>query len=244
MYYQELIQKFWESGPKAQLGTTAVAIYLYLLKLANDNNGYDVSVSDVAIGNTLGLTRKTVKSAREALRRSGLVRYESKNGYSCSYRIVRDYPLSTQKDKEDQKVKRKNKPQIPVIEKNENLPLDGLPTISTPEITEQKEKVPFDNRTPELLKIIFSNPSLEEFMAYAYTLSDYEESMDPDIKEKYATWSGNDWCNNLGKPITNWKSSLKNLLPYIKNRNDNGQLSLESIPVIKSPNDSFKEHKC
>ena len=63
MYYQELIQKFWESGPKAQLGTTAVAIYLYLLKLANDNNGYDVTVSDVAIGNILGLTRKTVKSA-------------------------------------------------------------------------------------------------------------------------------------------------------------------------------------
>jgi hypothetical protein len=235
MYYQELIQKFWESGPKAQLGTTAVAIYLYLLKLANDNNGYDVTVSDVAIGNTLGLTRKTVKSAREALGKSGLVRYESKNGYSCSYRIVQDYPLSIQKDKKDQKAKRKNNPRIPVIEKKENLPLDGLPVISTPETTEQKEKAPFDNIRSEPLKIIVSNPSLEEFMAYAYTLSGYEESMDSPIKERYALWSSNDWCNNLGRPITNWKSSLKNLLPYIKNRNDNGQLSLDSIPIIKPP---------
>ncbi|QDZ62250.1 hypothetical protein EVD20_04565 [Elizabethkingia bruuniana] len=72
-------------------------------------------------------------------------------------------------------------------------------------------------------------------MAYAYTLSGYEESMESDIKEKYALWAGQEWCNNLGKPITNWKSSLKNLLPYIKNRTDNEQLSLESIPVIKPP---------
>jgi len=235
MYYQELIQKFWESGPKAQLGTTAAAIYLYLLKLANDNNGYDVTVSDVAIGNTLGLTRKTVKSAREALLNSGLVRYESKNGYSCSYRIVPDYPLSIQKDKKDQKAKRKNNRRIPVIEKKENLPLDGLPVISPPETTEQKEKGSFDSREPQPFKIVVSNPSLEEFMAYAYTLSGYEASMESDIKEKYALWAGQDWCNNLGKPITNWKSSLKNLLPYIKNEADNGQLSLESIPVIKPP---------
>ncbi|PRA97556.1 hypothetical protein CQ046_21560 [Chryseobacterium sp. MYb7] len=235
MYYQELIQKFWESGPKAQLGTTAVAIYLYLLKLANDNNRYDVTVSDVAIGNTLGLTRKTVKSAREALLNSGLVRYESKNGYSCSYRIVQDYPLSIQKDKEDQKAKRKNNPRIPVIEKKENLSLTGLPVISTPETTEQKEKASFDNGAPQPFKTVVGNPSLEEFMAYAYTLSGYEASMESDIKEKYALWAGNDWCNNLGKPITNWKSSLKNLLPYIKNGTDNGQLSLDSIPVIKPP---------
>lgn len=235
MYYQELIQKFWESGPKVQLGTTAVAIYLYLLKLANDNNGYDVTVSDVAIGNTLGLTRKTVKSAREALLKSGLVRYESKNGYSCSYRIVPDYPLSIQKDEKDQKAKRKNNPRIPVIEKNENLTLDGLPVISIPETTEQKEKESFDNGEPEPFTIIANIPSLEEFIDYAKMLSGYEESMHSAIKERYALWANCNWCNNLGKPITSWKSSLKNLLPYIKNRTDNGQLSLDSIPSIKPP---------
>jgi len=234
MYYQELIQKFWEFGPKAQLGTTAVAIYLYLLKLANDNNGYDVTVSDVAIGNTLGLTRKTVKSAREALLSSGLVRYKSKNGYSCSYRIVQDYPLSIQKDEKGQKAKRKNNPRIPGIEKNENLPLDGLPVIGTPETTEKKEKASFDNREPAPFKMRKS-PSLEEFMAYAHTLSGYEESMYSAIKERYALWANSNWCNNLGKPITSWKSSLKNLLPYIKNEADNGQLSLDSIPSIKPP---------
>ncbi|MDV3586888.1 MULTISPECIES: helix-turn-helix domain-containing protein [Elizabethkingia] len=234
MYYQELIQKFWESGPKAQLGTTAVAIYLYLLKLANDNNGYDVTVSDVAIGNILGLTRKTVKSAREALRNAGLVRYESKNGYSCSYRIVRDYPLEILSQEKRQKLKIKNNSQTATTEKIENLPPVGL-SMSIPETTEQKEKASFDNREPEPFTIIANIPSLEEFTDYAKTLSGYEESMHSAIKERYALWANCNWCNNLGKPITSWKSSLKNLLPYIKNRTDNGQLSLDSIPSIKPP---------
>ncbi|THV57543.1 helix-turn-helix domain-containing protein [Chryseobacterium candidae] len=234
MYYQELIQKFWESGPKAQLSTTAVAIYLYLLKLANDNNEYDVTVSNVAIADTLGITRKTVKSAKEALRNSGLVRYESKNGYSCSYRIVLDYPLSTQKYEKDQKVKRKNNPRTPVIDGNRNFSSVGLPALSTPKTTEQEEKASLDNSTAKYYKIA-KIPTLKEFMDYACTLNGYEISMKSYIKEKYALWTNNDWCNNLGKPITNWKSTLKNLLPYIKNRTDNEKLSLESIPTIKPP---------
>ncbi|PTT43084.1 hypothetical protein DBR28_01135 [Chryseobacterium sp. HMWF028] len=234
MYYQELIQKFWESGPKAQLGTTAVVIYLYLLKLANDNNAYNITVSDTAIGSTLGITRKTVKSAREVLRNSGLVQYKNKKGCCYSYRIVLDYPLSIQKEEIKQELKIKHNHQKATKEKNENLPLVGLPALGTPKIIEQEDTASFDSKVPEPFKVI-NNPSLEEFMEFVYTLRGYEISMDPAIKERYALWTGNDWCNNLGKPITNWKSSLKNLLPYMKNRIDNGQLSLESIPTIKPP---------
>ena len=72
-------------------------------------------------------------------------------------------------------------------------------------------------------------------MVYAHTLDGYEGSMDLDIEEKYALWAGNGWRNNLGKPITNWKSSLKNILPYMKNKTDKGLFSVESIPNIKHP---------
>lgn len=234
MYYQELTQKFWVFGPKAQLSTTAVALYLYLLKLANDNNGYDVSVSDRTIGSTLGITRKTVKSAREALLNSGLVWYESKKGYSCSYRIVLNYPLPIPSQENSQKVIIKHNDLTSIAGKNENLASVGLPTLNIPKITDHKENASFYKYKAKPFKMV-NKPSLEEFMDYAYTLSSYEASMDSDIKEKYAVWGNNDWCNNLGKPITNWKSSLKNLLPYIKNRTDNEQLSLESIPTIKPP---------
>ncbi|WP_024568769.1 helix-turn-helix domain-containing protein [Elizabethkingia anophelis] len=234
VYYLELIQRFWEFGPKARLSTTATVVYLYLLKRASDNNGYNVVISDVMLSETLGLTRKTIKPAKEALRNLGLIQYESRKGLSCSYRIVRDYPLEILSQEKRQKLKIKNNSQTATTEKIENLPPVGL-SMSIPETTEQKEKASFDNREPEPFTIIANIPSLEEFIDYAKTLSGYEESMHSAIKERYALWANCNWCNNLGKPITSWKSSLKNLLPYIKNRTDNGQLSLDSIPSIKPP---------
>ncbi|CAM3745656.1 helix-turn-helix domain-containing protein [Elizabethkingia occulta] len=232
MYYLELIQRFWEFGPKARLSTTAIVIYLYLLKLASDNNGYNVAISDVMLSETLGLTRKTIKPAKEALRNLGLIQYESRKGLSCSYRIVLDYPLQVPGQEKVQQAEKNL--QASIVEKSENSPLVELSGIPIPETTEQKENTLLYNNDAESFKTI-KGPSLEEFMAYAHTLDCYEGSMDLDIEEKYALWAGNGWRNNLGKPITNWKSSLKNILPYMKNKTDNGLFSVESIPNIKHP---------
>jgi hypothetical protein len=37
-----------------------------------------------------------------------------------------------------------------------------------------------------------------------------------DLKLKYDSWIANDWKNGNDKQIKNWKSSLLNTLPYIK----------------------------
>ncbi|AVF49547.1 hypothetical protein AL492_00365 [Elizabethkingia anophelis] len=232
VYYLELIQRFWEFGPKARLSTTATVVYLYLLKQASDNNGYDVVISDVMLSERLGLTRKTLKPAKEALRNLGLIQYENRKGLSCSYRIVLDYPLQVPGQ---EKVQQKGKNiQAPIVEKSENSPLAEPSKIPIPKTTEQKESTLLYNSALKPFKTT-KGPSLEEFMAYAHTLDAYEASMDSDIEEKYALWAGNGWRNNLGKPITNWKSSLKNILPYMKNKTDNGLFSIESIPNIKHP---------
>lgn len=42
MYYQELIQKLWDFNKKT-IGSTAIAMYLYLLKLGNDAESYTIS---------------------------------------------------------------------------------------------------------------------------------------------------------------------------------------------------------
>ncbi|WP_181185879.1 helix-turn-helix domain-containing protein [Elizabethkingia anophelis] len=228
----ELIQRFWEFGPKARLSTTAIVIYLYLLKLASDNNGYNVVISDVMLSETLGLTRKTIKPAKEVLRNLGLIQYESRKGLSCSYRIVLDYPLQAPGQEKGQKII--NNLQVQILKKSNNSPLVEPSGIPIPETTEQKESTFLYNNVPEPFKTT-KGPSLEEFMAYAHTLDGYEGSMDLDIEEKYALWAGNGWRNNLGKPIANWKSSLKNILPYMKNKTDNGLFSVESIPNIKHP---------
>lgn len=232
VYYLELIQRFWEFGPKARLSTTATVVYFYLLKRASDNNGYNVVISDVMLSETLGLTRKTIKPAKEALRNLGLIQYESRKGLSCSYRIILNYPLQVSGQ---EKVQQKGKNiQAPIVGKSENSTLVEPSEIPIPETKEQKESTLLHNDILKPFKTT-KGPSLKEFMAYAHTLDGYEASMDLDIEEKYTLWAGNGWRNNLGKPITNWKSSLKNILPYMKNKTDNGLFSVESIPNIKHP---------
>ena len=54
------------------------------------------------------------------------------------------------------------------------------------------------------------------------------------ITEKYSSWEMNNWKSVSGRPITDWKSSLKNLMPFMKNTADK-DLSLYSISRIKRP---------
>jgi replication initiation and membrane attachment protein DnaB len=96
MYYLELLQKFWDFNKNVLIGSNAIAMYLYLLKLGNDCNGYCIKVSDVEISKTLKITRKTVIPTKEKLRDLGLIQYETKNGIPCSYRLILNYNIHIQ----------------------------------------------------------------------------------------------------------------------------------------------------
>ena len=91
MYYLELIDRFWDFNHKARLGSSAISLYLYLLKLGKDNDSYKVVISDVALGNALGITRRTIRPKRDKLRELGLIEFESKSGFPCNYRILLNY---------------------------------------------------------------------------------------------------------------------------------------------------------
>ena len=237
MYYLELIQKFWNFNQKINIGSTAIAMYLYLLKLGNDTDDYDVTISDVALSNILGITRKTVKPTKEKLRNFGLIQFETKNGLPCNYRLLLNYPIQIL-EPVIQELEPKDKVQTPKKESAENsqtLELtfqDNFQTIKR----EDEEVSSFYDKD----KFLSSGeiPTLEEFFEYAKTLKAYETSMDCHIKEKYNDWSNNGWRSHLDRPINNWKSSLKSTLPYMKG-NDN-ELSVQSIPNIKRPKTSLK----
>lgn len=236
MYYQELIQKFWDFNEKSKLGSTAIAMYLHLLKLGNDAENYTISVSDVVISKVLGITKKTVKPTKEKLRKFGLIQYENKPGFPCSYRLLLNYPLEIS---ETEKVQNQSENSLTtekelqiLITKNVKTP--DFPTKNNTEIPKQNDEIPQKNSEESSLKSI-ENPSLEEFVHYAKTLDNYENSLDSKIKEKYDFWTKNDWKNNSGRPITNWKSSLKSALPYLKNTEIGETPTLESIPNIKRP---------
>jgi len=237
MYYLGLIQRFWNFNDKVHLGSTAIAMYLYLLKLGYDTNGYDVTISDVAVSNALGITRKTVKPTKEKLRDLGLLQYENTKGLPCSYKLLLNYPLEIQEPDKTPKVKTKSKPQTPAKEKTERLQPDGLSGQNIPQIPEQIDET-LHNHTSKHLIAAINAPSLKEFIAYAQTLDSYETFLDSGIREKYTLWTNNGWRNNSGRPITNWKSSLKSTLPYMKSKSGKEALSIESIPSVKPPKSS------
>lgn len=204
MYYLELIQRLWAFNEKMHLGSTLISMYLFLLKTGYRDNSYGFNISDIIISKELGLTRKTVKSSKEKLRRLGLINYETKNGIPGSYRLILDYPLLV--------------PEKETVEKASRV-------IKLPKINEavfHGENVPTE----------------KELCDYAKTLDGYNVQLEFMIKEKYENWVRKGWKNNSSRPITDWKSTLKSMLPFLNCATQSSSLNLRQIPNIKRPKTS------
>jgi len=236
-HYQELIQRFWDLNQKKHLGCNAIAMYLYLLKLGNDNKGYDIIVSDVDVSKVLGLARNTIKQTKEKLGSIGLIQYKNKKGRACFYQLLTDYDVEISESEKAQKVKTRKKINPSIVKKDENASSVVVPIENTEEITvQQSEPLPVN---PSKYHFKAADiPSLEEFIAFAQTLEGYETSLDSEIEKKYLSWVGNHWRSVSDRPITNWKSSLKNTFPYMINKTDDNTMRIDSIPDIKRPKSS------
>lgn len=234
MYYIELIQRFWYFNKENQVGSTAISMYLYLLKTSNDTNHYDFKVSDIEISKQLGLTRKTVKCTKEKLRSLGLIQYQTKNGSRGSYRLILDYPLLITHTKASEKRVKERKT---ISQKAEQLEIPLQPSLPIQDTSENIPKIVNQSIKPQFLKVLSpiiddkSIPTIEEFIEYAQTLESYDSQLDFSIKEKYENWVNNNWKNSSDRPITSWKSSLKSMLPFMKSSTNNN--TIPSIPNIK-----------
>lgn len=236
MYYLELIDRFWDFNQKARLGSSAISLYLYLLKLGKDNDSYKVVISDVALGNALGITRKAVKPTKDKLRGLGLVEFESKSGFPCNYRILLNYLSDIPILEKIEKEKIEKVPSLEIVEKQKILKRNHSSDEVVPRISKSSDKASITHTSKiSKSKII---PELEEFTQFATTLEDYQPILDSVIKEKYFSWLENDWRNSTGRPISNWKSSLKSILPYLKNSKKDDAVSVNSIPNVKRPKTS------
>lgn len=239
MHYLELMRRFWDFNHKKSIGTTGISMYLYLLKIGSDNDSYDFQISDVVISIELGITRKTVKSTKEKLRNLGLIQYQTTSGLASKYRLIGDYPSQISSPemvigKEDLMQK--------TLESGVSL-LSDRPVQNFSENTNDQEieshlSLSIQSLQPQSTTQKGNDeniPSLEEFMTYAETLKIYEPELDSEIQSKYENWKKNGWKNSSDRPITNWKSSLKSTLPFMKSQTESQQLSLQSIPDIKRP---------
>ncbi|MDQ0593416.1 MULTISPECIES: hypothetical protein [Chryseobacterium] len=243
MHYLELVQRFWDFNQKTSIGTTGISMYLYLLKIGSDNDSCDFQISDVVISIELGVTRKTVKSTKEKLRNLGLIQYQTTSGLACKYRLIEDYPshISSPEIVHKEEIGKDESIQK-IVEFGVSL-LTGRPVQNLSENTNDQEieshlsqSIQSLQPQPTTQKGNNENiPSLEEFMTYAETLKIYAAELDSEIQSKYENWKNNGWKNSSDRPITNWKSSLKSTLPFMKGQMESHQLSLQSIPDIKRP---------
>ena len=234
MYYLELIQKFWNFNQETKLDTTVITVYFYLLNFANDCGSYTVSISDRNLSKTLGLSRNTIMAARKKLQSLGIIHYHKGTGVA-TYRLRLDYDAVASKPQ----AIRLDTLLLDVVVPQDKESIDSSSTSLTSFVSDENqqkinESELTDNSSPEPAFKSIGQPSLDTFLEYAQTLEDYEPSLHHKITEKYSSWEKNNWQSVSGRPITDWKSSLKSLMPFMKNTADK-DLSLAAISRIKRP---------
>ena len=230
MEYLELIRKFWTFIGEYPLNTSIISFYLFLLEKWNIGKQKDFEFSDKEISKKLKMDRNTIRKSKETLRNLGLINYQITNGYPTFYKIILDY--SIRKSNKDLPIAEKKKVSQEVI-----VPAIDPPTIEVPPTASSVETPPPPPKQSKP-KLNIEPPTLEEFIEYAKTLELYEESLMPHLKTKYETWNENNWVNGYGKPILNWKLTLKSTMPYLKNSN---QGNIFNIPKINRPKSTYNE---
>jgi len=232
MNYSELISRFWEHNEKQPLGAVAVSLYLFLLEIWTKNDEHDFKLSDTEICERLKITRPTIISSRQKLCSIGMIQYQSQNGLPGHYKIIREYsPVLSVSENPKKAIPKKKKTVEKPIQKNEN-PLNESSFADNPPKISQ----------PTLILGFGNIPSLEEFTQYAKTLENYIPELENLIEAKYNSWLENEWKNSYNKPITNWKSSIKNAMPFLQSELESQNTTPEkkiALQTIKRPRSIF-----
>ncbi len=245
MESRKLIHKFWEYNTENPLGSSAVAMYLYIVNEYENTGVNEIVLSDAKISETLKIVRNTVRITKDKLRKAGFLTYETKLGFPCVYKLV--FSNSQKVDtKEPIKNKELNTKKIDIksVPKQEIKSILDKNIKEPPKVSVKKQEskiVQKQEPKVETPKLPSNIPSLDEFLAYAKSVEIYDETspnIDFLIKTKYENWVSNGWKNGYGKPIRNWQISLKATLPHLLTDKKN---DFVKAPVIKRPKQTYDE---
>lgn len=114
---------------------------------------------------------------------------------------------------------KKSKPTLKPNSKPIAKPFESLDEKNQKPIAKQRE---IEKEKEKENKIENTNiPTFIDFLNFAFTHR--PNISENDLKLKYESWLANDWKNGNDKKIQNWKSSLLNTLPYIKDGNNSNE---------------------
>ena len=78
-------------------------------------------------------------------------------------------------------------------------------------------------------------PAREEFLSFCKTLDIDFDRLKETLSAKYDTFIADNWCNGFGKPITNWKNTIRNVIPHLK------PMPIKSTPTTVKANFGSKK---
>lgn len=90
MTYIEIINRFWKIHQFDHFSSAEIAVYFYLLNMANRNMWEDeIAVATAELCASIGMRRSTIIRARQSLREKGLIecREGVRNSRTPVYRI-------------------------------------------------------------------------------------------------------------------------------------------------------------
>ena len=229
MKYLALIENFWKINQNQSVGSNAIAMYLFLLKVWNEKGQKEFKISDVKLAEKLELARQTIKPTRNKLFKSGLINFNIRNGAACEYFIIQDFQnqkkansLEFSKDSIDNKTTKRTDKELKEVIKTQNENLKNNSKTAQSSLSQNQ-----DLKNNEI-------PNFKEFLDFAKSLEIYTPNLDVLIEEKYNKWIEDDWKNSYGRLITNWKLLLKSTIPYLVNNLNYSSIELK-IPKIQRP---------
>ena len=229
MKYLALIENFWKINQNQSVGSNAIAMYLFLLKVWNEKGQKEFKLSDVKLAEKLELARQTIKPTRNKLFKLGLINFNIRNGAACEYFIIQDFQnqkkansLEFSKDSIDNKTTKRTDKELKEVIKTQNENLKNNSKTAQSSLSQNQ-----DLKNNEI-------PNFKEFLDFAKSLEIYTPNLDVLIEEKYNKWIEDDWKNSYGRPINNWKLLLKSTIPYLVNNLNYSSIELK-IPKIQRP---------
>jgi len=162
----------------------------------------------------------TIYKSMQKLKELSMIEIESNNQYS----IVTISNYDTYQDSKSYKVTSKEQPS------NNQVTSKEQPSNTTKNYNNDKNDNNDNNKTPPIFSDFLNYALLEKPLIDEYS-----------VKAKYDSWIENDWKDGNNKKIVNWKTKLKNTLPYLKENNTKNEKNeqirqLSTIARNSNPN--------
>lgn len=192
MNSKDLTEKFWTLNEIHKFSSGTISMFFYLLYLQYTNKNSSFVLSDRILIKTLSINRHNIKPIREQLRGLNLVNFKLEAGKAPVYNLLN---LNIDEFHYENEIK--------IINTN----------------TKIKRKVNTSKRKTKSKISLTNVPSLEKVLEFVKELEGFEEGMIDWFSDKYMEWSKNGWANSMGRPITDYKATIKLSAPFYKNKN-------------------------